>query len=232
MSKFNVKNELIEGEEIWVSCSGGIDSIAGAHYLLKKLKLQVKLFHYNHNLRDQNDEMEEAVRKFAADYNLPIVVKKLTQMCGTGEAELRHNRYLTLQAVANQGTVVTCHHLDDCIESYLMNCFNGTPEYSPIPVSTKFGDTQVVRPFLLTPKKVFSGYASAYNLDEYIVEDETNQDQKYRRNWVRHRARPVIEEHYPGIRKVVLKKVEDSYRKFLYEKKMSDPRTGYVWEGK
>lgn len=227
MCKFNVKKELIGGEKVWVSCSGGVDSIAGAHYLFNKLKLQVKLFHYNHNLRAQNDEMEESVRKFAADFNIPLEVRKLTDLQGSGEAELRHNRYLSLQRVVNQGTVVTCHHLDDCVESYLMNCFNGVPEYSPIPVSTVFGETQVVRPFLVTPKRAFERYSTEYDLDKYLVEDETNRDQSYRRNWVRHRCRPIVEEHYPGIRKVVFKKMDRAYTEYI-----RDHSTEFKWEGK
>lgn len=232
MCKLNVKKELIEGEEIWVSCSGGVDSIAGAHYLFNKLKKDVRLFHYNHNLRAQNDKMQEAVERFAEDFELPLKVRKLTSPQGSGEAELRHNRYLSLQEVANQGTVVTCHHLDDCVESYLMNCFNGTPEYNPIPLSTVFGMTRVIRPFLLTPKLAFQKYSTENNLSQYIVDDETNDDQSYRRNWVRNRARPVIEEQYPGVKKVVFKKVEESYRRYFYEQSMTDPRTGFVWEGK
>ena len=211
MCKFNVKKDLIVGEEIWVSCSGGIDSIVGAHYLSRKLKLRVKLFHYNHNLRSQNDQMQEAVQRFAEDHGLQLEVRKLQNFQGSGEAELRHNRYLSLQQLVSQGTVVTCHHLDDCVESYLMNCFNGVPEYCPIPPSTVFGETRVVRPFLLTPKKAFERYSTEYNLDSYIVDDETNLDQGYRRNWVRHRARPVIQEHYPGIQKVVFKKMVEFY---------------------
>lgn len=215
MSKFNVKKGLITSNDLWLSCSGGVDSIAGAYYLLRKLKLDIKLFHYNHNLRSENDEMESSVINFAEEFNLHLEVRRLSDLNVTSEADLRHYRYSALQEVVGTGTVVTCHHLDDCVESYLMNCFNGVGDHDPIPPYTKFGSTSVIRPFLLTPKTIFERFSTHYNLDRFVVEDETNQDHKYRRNWVRHRCRPVIEEHYPGIRKVVLKKVEDSYKKYF-----------------
>ena len=218
MSKINCKKDIV-GDEIWVSCSGGVDSIAGAHYLMKKLKRKVKLFHYNHRLREQNDDMELSVTKFAQKFNLLLEIRHREGTLNEplSEASLRNLRLRSMQSVVGEDDIVFCHHLDDCVESYLMNCFNGVPEYCPIPVMTRFEfvdlepKTRVLRPFLLTPKSSFERYSTEYNLDKFVVEDETNRDQKYRRNWVRHRARPVIEEHYPGIQKVVFKKMVEFY---------------------
>lgn len=209
MCKINCQKELVN-DDVWVACSGGVDSIVVAHYILHKLKRNVKLFHYNHNLREQNDHMEAAVSRFAGDFDLHLRVHTM-RVPATGEAEMRHNRYLALQRQVGPGQCVTSHHLDDCVESYLMNCFNGVPEHCPIPIRTMFDKTQVIRPFLLTPKLAFQKYSTEYDLDKYVVEDDTNVDQKYRRNWVRHRARPMIEEEYPGLKKVVFKKMVEFY---------------------
>lgn len=218
------------GDSIWVACSGGVDSIAIAHYLVNKLKREVKLFHYNHNLRPQNNKMEAAVAKFAGDYDLELSAHSHS-FPATSENEMRSNRYLALQRIVRVGDCITCHHLNDCVESYLMNCFNGVGDYCPIPICTKFGFTNVIRPFLLTPKRVLEKYAAHHNLYDYIVEDETNCDTKYRRNWVRHRAIPMIEEEYPGLEKVVFKKMKQEYDRISYRDRMTDP-SGYVWEGK
>ena len=219
MTRINCKKELV-GDSVWVACSGGVDSIAIAHYLLNKLKRDVRLFHYNHNQRPQNDKMEEAVRKFAVNFNLPLEVRRLNFPV-KGEDELRHNRYLALQGVAKGDEVIMGHHLNDCVESYLMNCFNGVPEYAPIPILGLFGMTRVIRPFMLTPKLGFENYAAAYNLNDYIVQDETNSDTKYRRNWIRNRCIPMIEEEYPGLEKIVFKKMEREYRNIYYQKKIT-----------
>jgi len=215
MSRINCKKELISNS-VWISCSGGVDSIAVAHYVLKKLKREVFLFHCNHRLRPQNDEMEESVRKFAADYKIPLEVWDLGSMVDVEqpngvEALCRKLRLEGLKAVARSSRVIFAHHLNDCVESYLMNCFNGKPEYCPIPIKTNFDGTLVVRPFLLTPKKSFEDYADYNNLNDYVIADETNGNTEYRRNWVRNRALPIIGEHYPGLEKVAFKRMEKEY---------------------
>ncbi len=214
MRRFNVQKNLIEGEEIWVSCSGGVDSIAGAHFILTKLKKKVKLFHFNHRLRAQNWEMERAVKAFSANFGLPLEVRRASDdftSSAPGEAECRKVRYDALVQVVGDDKVVMFHHLDDCVESYLMNCMNGVPEHCPIPISTEFGNTKIVRPFMLTPKNVFEKWAQTCGLEDYIVEDETNTSTEFRRNWVRHELRPKAEEHYPGLRKIVYKRMEHRY---------------------
>ena len=105
--------------------------------------------------------------------------------------------------------MVVCHHLDDCVESYLMNCFNGVPEYVPIPFRTSWGDVEVVRPFLLTGKEDFRGYVERHGLMRYVTEDELNGDLSLRRNWVRNCLRPMVETRYVGLSKVVKKKIEN-----------------------
>lgn len=222
MSRINCKKELV-GNDVWVACSGGVDSIVVAHYLFNKLKRRVKLFHYNHCLRAQNWEMERSVVKFAEKFNLPLEIRRAQWELSDlerspGENKLRSKRLESLVEVVGDGHVIYGHHLNDCVESYLMNTFNGNPDYIPIPIMSGFDDITVVRPFFLTPKKAFEEYAEAYNLNEFIVVDETNSNTKYRRNWVRNRLLPVVEEEYPGLEKVVFKIMVKFYDKLLEEK--------------
>ena len=218
MSRINCKKELV-GDSVWVACSGGVDSIAIAHYLLKKLKREVKLFHFNHALRAQNWEMESSVKRFAKDFGFHLEVRRAHWALyelekSPSEAECRAKRLEALNQVIGDGYVVYGHHLNDCVESYLMNCFNGVGHYVPIPISTGFDEFTLVRPFMLTPKLALEKYADHHQLDKYIVKDETNSNTEYRRNWVRHKAIPMIEEEYPGLEKVVSKKMVKFYEEF------------------
>ena len=215
MCKINCQKNLV-GNDVWVACSGGVDSIVAAHYILYKLKRNVKIFHFNHCLRAQNWEMEKAVKRFAAYYNLPIEIRRAhwephELIKSPGENALRAKRMRALVEVVGDGDIIYGHHLNDCVESYLMNTFNGTGEHVPIPISMSFDSTTVYRPFMLTPKKAFERYADACNLRDFIVEDETNSNTKYRRNWVRNCAIPMISEEYPGLEKVVFKKMVKFY---------------------
>jgi len=215
MCRINCQKNLV-GNDVWVACSGGVDSIVAAHYLFNKLKRNVKLFHFNHALRAQNWEMEKAVKRFAAYYNLPIEIRRAhwdpnELVKSPGENALRAKRMRALVQVVGDGDIIYGHHLNDCVESYLMNTFNGVGEYCPIPIIRGFDSATVYRPFMLTPKKAFERYADAYNLRDFIVDDETNANTKYRRNWVRNRLLPVIEEEYPGLEKVVFKKMVKFY---------------------
>ena len=60
--------------KVTVACSAGADSIAVAHFIQYKMRIDVELFHFNHKLRNQNDEMEEAVIDFSNEFNMPYQI--------------------------------------------------------------------------------------------------------------------------------------------------------------
>lgn len=205
---------MLPTEEFAIALSGGIDSIAAAHFL-KQGNKRFKAFHINAKYIKQDDECEERVRSFCRDFDIPLVVKVCNEVYSSGsvEAWCREERYKLLLEACKQNDikfVTACHHLDDCVESYLMNCFNGTPEYLPIPFATRYDQNTmtIVRPFLLTAKKDFQQYINNKQLQQYVTEDELNGNLKLKRNWIRHSLRPIIELQYPGISKVVRKIIE------------------------
>lgn len=220
---FDIKHSIMPTKSFFVAVSGGVDSIVACHLLwkLSRGKSNFTVCHFNHNLRPQNDLMEESVRQFCEDHALKFVTKKLQRefewgtISGSSEDFLRQHRLDFFKELL--GDVVLGHHLDDCVESYMMNCLTGVPEYTPIPEKTTLvckdmrlimwdenAPHSLIRPFLRTPKKTFTKYATKNRLWKYVVEDETNKDTKYRRNWVRNDILPQFENL--GLRKIVLKK--------------------------
>lgn len=214
--KFLFKNN----KKITVACSGGVDSIVVSHFLKKKMKYEVELFHFNHRLRSQNDKMEKAVIRFAEYFNMPYQVharSKDNNIIVEGrslEAKAHEWRLKAIRYHVN-GILVLAHHLDDCIESYFMNFLKGCPEYSPMPIRTLLKDSnaEIVRPFLLVSKKDIQKYAEENDLLRFVEEDETNTDNSIRRNWTRNVILPEIEKIYGGLPKVVAKKVKKYYNK-------------------
>ena len=207
-----VTKQLLPFKRFGVALSGGIDSIAVAHFLRKGNKDFIAI-HVNAKYIEQDDEAARKVRMFCKDYDIPLVLREVEGSYGGGsvEAWCREKRYDILRGVCRQEDLeqlVVCHHLDDCVESYLMNCFNGVPEYVPIPFRTSWGDVEVVRPFLLTGKEDFRGYVERQGLMGYVTEDELNGDLGLQRNWIRQCLRPMVETRYVGLSKVVKKKIE------------------------
>lgn len=204
--RIQLDNTKVPKVPFMVSVSGGVDSIAGAHLLHRLNPDKVSLFHYNHNLREQNNLMEESVRRFAKDFDIPLIVKtREPNQKHNKEADLRKDRLDAMRPL--DCPFVYCHHLDDAVEGYIMNMAKGIPEYCPIPTLSFIKNSKggIYRPFLRTLKKSFRRYANHHKLNEYVVEDETNTDTTYCwRNKIRHDIVPQFEGF--GLRKVVLKK--------------------------
>lgn len=202
----------LANNNVFVACSGGVDSLAIAAFLKMKCpKINVNCFHFNHKLRPQNDLMEKAVVDFCIDFNIGLVWRErrldTSEHFHTAEAELRTLRY---KAMAGMGHVITGHHIDDACENYMYNCLNGVPEYLPIPLVTEYKDFDltVIRPFILNEKEEFRTFVKEHNLEKYIVEDETNIDETYRRNWLRNNLIPQIEDKGYNLKTIVKKRYE------------------------
>jgi len=195
---------LPKGVPFTVAISGGCDSLACIDLLSKINYGPMKAIHYNHNQKPQNDLMEDACKRFCDSRNIELLVGKCDVKYDKNiEDNLRNERLKFFSEVG--GIIVLCHHLSDCVESYLMNCFKGIPEYLPIPHFTEFYDFIIVRPFLKNSKKRFIDWVVYHKLEEFLVVDETNSDSKYERNWIRNEIITKIEERR-GLEKVVLKK--------------------------
>lgn len=202
-----------------IAVSGGVDSIAIAHFL-QQANPDLTLFHFNHKLRPQNDEMEDAVRRFAKKFGLDLIVKTADEfpLNGNNTSEESAAREARLAAMGSLGfdEIVVCHHMDDCIESYVMNCMNGVldkKDYYCIPPRTQMNNFTVVRPFLMTRKDVLASYVGRHGLCEFVVNDETNDMNGYRRNKVRNVILPLLKEEWVGLETVVYKYVVKDYER-------------------
>lgn len=213
------RSKFLPPVPLTVASSGGVDSLCGAFFLAQNRQRDITLFHFNHNLREQNHRMEKAVRRFARAFAFKLIVcdtKDFSLGESTSlEAACRTAR-LNAMIATTKGPMVMCHHLDDCIESYLMRCFEGTFEnnyWNVIPPFTSLPEPILMRPFLMTTKGSFRQYAKKKGIESYIEEDESNYEPIARRNIVRNKLLPIIEPTWPGIRKVVRRMVAEDYQK-------------------
>jgi tRNA(Ile)-lysidine synthase len=185
-----------------VAFSGGIDSVVVTDFLINGRR-DVTLAFFHHGTKT-SDEAETYARKFSEDRSLPLVVGRLSQQRPTGlsqEEHWRNERYTFLETTGN--VVVTAHHLDDAVETWLFTSIHGESKLIP------YRRGRVIRPFLVTPKSELRAWAERRNLT--WVEDASNFDTKYMRNLIRHDIVPHAIRVNPGLRTVVKKKYIETY---------------------
>ena len=165
---------------------------------------EVEVFHFNHGT-EHSKEAEICVRSYVAEHDLPFQIRGIsTQHKPKGmsqEEYWREERYKWIDVYANSHLpVVTCHHLDDCVETWVWSSMHGTGKIVP---RTR---GNVVRPFRQTRKRDFQLWADLNNIK--YVEDSSNTDTSYIRNYVRHEMMPHVLRVNPGIYKTISKKVK------------------------
>lgn len=199
---------------IYVALSMGADSLAAAIYL-KNCGYKVCLLHFNHRLRPQNEEMDKSFRSFLLENSFNSHIgygNNLSDESSCRKARLEFFK----QTIPSGGYLVTGHHLNDYIESYLLNCFRGQPEYRPMQLVSDFVSFKILHPFLLNEKKDMQEYLETYNNGgalKYVVKDETNEVIKgSRRNWIRNVIIPEMEDQKIGLKRyckgLIIKDIE------------------------
>ena len=180
-------------EDFVLGLSSGIDSIAAAHYLKYKVKCNVRCFHFNHKAESHNDfEAAEKAIKFCRDFEIPLVLLESDRPLEK-EKESRDARLKAFNNHFENTNLITCHHLDDAVESHFMNFFKGHENFIPIPFNSKFGTNMIHHPFLLTEKEDFIEYVNKNQLEKYIAQDNTNFiPDSATRNWIRNVIIPEV----------------------------------------
>jgi tRNA(Ile)-lysidine synthase len=184
-------------KKLTIACSGGVDSMAVVDFL--KRKHDVTLAYFNHKT-EHGEEAFKFVANYCTENNLPMmygqcITEKLKEE--SQEEYWRRERYNFLSHI---GPVITCHHLDDCVETYIWSSLHGTAKVIPLTRNN------VLRPFLTTRKDEFKSWCIRHNVP--WIEDTSNQDTKYMRNYVRNVLMPQALHVNPGLHTLVKKIVE------------------------
>lgn len=181
-----------------VACSGGVDSMAVADFYHRGLK-SFHLAYFNHGT-PQSNKMQEVVQEFATTRQISLLIGHLTRdrkKAESPEEYWRNERYTWL---LSQGLpVVTAHHLDDAVETWIFSSLHGNPKL----IAAKNGN--VWRPFLLNEKQKFVEWCRRRKVS--WLEDESNREVTFPRNRIRHLIVPEALKVNPGLNKVIKKKI-------------------------
>lgn len=191
---------------VTIACSGGIDSMVIAHFL-QQSKRKINLAYFNHDTIHSRDA-EDFVTEYAERNKLTLLKGRVQGTKGKRSLEefWRHERYNFLESI-NSNFIITCHHLDDCVETWLMSSFHGQGKLIPYK-----RNKNIYRPFLMTSKKTIRDYAERKSIE--WVEDPSNQLTNFMRNHVRNKVVPEVLVVNPGIRTTIRKKLIENFKHF------------------
>ncbi|HVV66945.1 MAG TPA: tRNA lysidine(34) synthetase TilS [Candidatus Saccharimonadales bacterium] len=171
-----------------VAVSGGVDSVSLLHALQRRPGLELVVAHYDHGIRDNSEKDRIFVADLARQYELSFVYEEGALGPRASEAKAREARYNFLQRTQqehNAAGLITAHHQDDVLETAIINMLRGTGRKGLNALSERPG---IFRPLLNVPKESVLLYAKEQGLQWH--EDETNSDDAYLRNYVRHNLLP------------------------------------------
>jgi tRNA(Ile)-lysidine synthase len=166
-----------------VAVSGGVDSVALLDMLAKQGGHELVVAHFDHGIRPESDGDARFVEGLAHKYNLPFELRREELGKDASEEVARDRRYAFLRELAkkHRAEIVTAHHLDDLVETIVINIERGTGWRGLAVLNA--GD--ISRPLLQKTKLDIYTYALTHGLE--WVEDETNLTYTYHRNQVRRR---------------------------------------------
>lgn len=193
--------------KVAVAFSGGIDSMAITDFLNNNH--EITLLHFNHGSPMANG-MEEFAERTAKDYGCKLEVGKISRQPEKGESleeYWRNCRYDWFDSLPYD-CILTGHHLDDSVETWVWSSMHGTPKLIPYNRGRN-----IYRPFLITRKSELENWAERQQLAYYF--DESNNDTTKTRNYIRHVMMPNILRINPGIHKVIKRKILETEKNLL-----------------
>ncbi|AJR07651.1 tRNA lysidine(34) synthetase TilS [Photobacterium gaetbulicola] len=194
-----------------LALSGGMDSRVLLHlmgrYLERNPAASCKAVHVHHGLSTNADHWVELCAGWAKETGIDLVVERVSLALGkrtSVEQQAREARYAALRTHIQPGDILlTAQHADDQLETVLLALKRGSGPagLSAMPQCTAFATGWHLRPLLDQPRAAIEQYAHQYSLE--WVEDESNRDERYDRNFLRHQITPLLHARWPGIRKAV-----------------------------
>ncbi|MDU4275768.1 MAG: tRNA lysidine(34) synthetase TilS, partial [Enterobacter asburiae] len=190
--------------QLLVGFSGGLDSTVLLHRLKcwrdREPDVQLRAIHIHHGLSPRAEMWVAHCEAMCAAWAIPLLVERVTLAEeGLGiEAQARKARYAAFAGALRTGeALVTAQHLDDQCETFLLALKRGSGPagLSAMPERSEFAGTTLLRPLLGETRASLEVWAREHQLS--WIEDESNQDDGYDRNFLRLRVLPLLSERWP-----------------------------------
>lgn len=204
----NIVAKFIENnsfDKYVVAYSGGVDSQALLHAFAQIVPEKVIAFHVNHgistNAKDWEDFCSLNAKNFGVDFKVAHFELKGESNLEDKARVARYGAFAEL--IDTNTTLLTGHHIDDQVETFFLNLMRGAgiDGLSAMPEIKTFHNGYHSRPFLHISKEDLKAYAIENNLS--WVEDESNNDSVYDRNFIRNEVMPLIKTRWENAAKSI-----------------------------
>lgn len=200
-------------KRVLLTVSGGIDSMVLCH-LFSAVRYPFAIAHCNFQLRGEEANGDEAlVRTLEEAYGVTVFVKRFDTKAYAEQKglsiqlaarELRYTWFEELRKEHKLDNIATAHHLNDNIETILINLTKGTGIRGLRGIPVKQG--KIIRPLLFASREEIEAYAKENNIA--YREDSSNASDKYTRNKIRHNIIPLLKEINPALEQTFGEKIE------------------------
>jgi tRNA(Ile)-lysidine synthase len=199
-----LENQAATPSRYVIAFSGGLDSTVLAHALCRSgTRVPIVAIHIDHSLHADSQRWSEHCRQFAASLGIEYHSRKVTVPLESGmgpEASAREARYTALHSELRQGDwLLSAHHREDQAETLLLNLVRGSGPagIAGIGAMRRFGPGWLARPLLQTDRASLQDYADRNGID--WIEDPSNKDRRFDRNFLRHDILPRLRARWPDI---------------------------------
>lgn len=204
-----------KGSRLWIAYSGGCDSTVLLHLfhqLQSQLQIELRAIHINHSLSPFAEQWTEHCRQTCAALDVSLIALKVNAKPQPGESPedvARRARYNAItQQLAAGDYLCTAHHQDDQAETLLLQLLRGAgPKgLAAMGVQSPLGCATQLRPMLHLSREEIQHYAEAHILE--WVDDHSNSDTGYNRNYLRHEVMPLLKQRWPSAARTISRGAE------------------------
>jgi tRNA(Ile)-lysidine synthase len=189
----------------WAAYSGGMDSTVLlhllAHHALLPTGTALRAIHVHHGLHAHADAWVAHAETQCRAWGVALTVVRVDARAGAGEspeAAAREARYRAFEQHLGAGDVLlTAHHADDQAETFLLRALRGAGPagLTAMPARRGLGRGELFRPLLDASRQQLHTYAVAQGLT--WVDDSSNQQIRFDRNFLRHQVMPLLQSRWP-----------------------------------
>lgn len=218
MKLATVLNSFLDVRRWWIAYSGGIDSHVLLHALAKLRDSDPNIpplaaIHVNHQINPRAADWARHCREICAQLGVELHTETVSVVPdGEGlESAARRARYAVFEKFVGENEVLLqAHHRDDQIETLLLRQLRGSgvAGLAAIPECRALGKGQLFRPLLDCPRSELVAYAQKNGLQ--WIDDDSNRDPHYDRNFLRLEVLPLIEQRWPAYRDTLARVTEQA----------------------
>ncbi len=202
---------LSKKSRLVVAFSGGMDSSVLLHALVAYFSSSISIvaLHVNHGISSNAERWEQHCQSFCDTLNIPLIKHSvsLTHRANL-ENEARQARYEVFRHyLLKNDALLLGHHALDQVETLFLNLMRGSgiSGLAAMPAVASIGEGQMYRPFLHHNKETLEAYANEHQIS--YIEDESNADIRFNRNYIRHELLPVLRQRWPALQETLLRTV-------------------------